>query len=104
MSEEDDKFHVTNADRAAAWDYNSFHCLPDRQMKERWLSGYYDDQPAGRAINSFASHRIATTKSAQERIKALEDALQMLLDSIAGSANISPCTAFDASHAALEKP
>lgn len=50
---------VTQADREAAWHYAGFHCLPDRQMRERWFSGYYDDTAYGEAIRNFARHRIA---------------------------------------------
>lgn len=48
---------VTQADREAAWPYAGFHCLPDRQMHERWFSGYYDNLGQGQAIRDFARHR-----------------------------------------------
>lgn len=48
---------VTHADREAAWPYAGFHCLPDRQMRERWFSGYYDNLEQGKAIRAFARHR-----------------------------------------------
>ena len=61
-----DQIEVTDADREAAWPYADFHCLPDRQMRERWFSGYYDDHPQGAAIKDFARNRLAATKAALE--------------------------------------
>lgn len=52
-----DEVKVTHADREAAWPYAGFHCLPDRQMHERWFSGYYDNLGQGQAIRDFARHR-----------------------------------------------
>lgn len=48
---------VTQADRKAAWPYANFGHLPDRQERERWFSGYYDNSPVGRPIQAFARHR-----------------------------------------------
>lgn len=50
---------VTQEDRKAAWEYADFHCLPDSQMRHRWFSGYYDEQPQGAAIQALAHHRQA---------------------------------------------
>lgn len=49
----------TQEDREAAWPYNDFHCLPDRQMHDRWLAGYYDNLPQGAVIQAFMRHRLA---------------------------------------------
>jgi hypothetical protein len=50
--------NITDADREVAWPYADFHCLPDRQMWERWFSGYYDSTDHGHAIRAFAAHRL----------------------------------------------
>lgn len=62
---------VTQADRDAAWPFADFHCLPDRQMRERWLTGYYDNLPQGAAIQAFARHRITTTATLTAQVEAL---------------------------------
>lgn len=46
---------VEQRHRDAAWPYAKFHCLPDSQMRERWFSGYYDEQSEGKAIRDFAA-------------------------------------------------
>ncbi len=58
--------YVTQADREAAWPFADFHCLPDKQMHERWFSGYYDNLPQGGAIQAFARHRTAAEAAAWE--------------------------------------
>jgi hypothetical protein len=65
----------TQEDREVAWHYNDFHCQPDRQMRDRWFAGYYDNQPQGDIIRVFMRHRLA----AEERGKrmALEAAAKV---------------------------
>lgn len=48
---------IEQVDRIAAWNYANFGHAPDSQERERWHSGYYDDQPVGAPIRSFAAHR-----------------------------------------------
>ncbi len=62
---------VTQADREAAWPFSRFHCLPDRQMRERWFSGYYDNNSVeGSAIQAFARHRAEALRIVQSAIDA----------------------------------
>jgi len=51
-----DKIEVTQSDREAAWHYADFGHLHDRQERERWFAGYYDNQPVGYPIHAFARH------------------------------------------------
>jgi hypothetical protein len=71
-----EKLTITNADRDAAYPYANFHCLPDRQMHERWYAGYYDNLPQGAAIRDFARHRIDVQfllQALKAAVKAIED-------------------------------
>lgn len=71
---------VTHADREAAWPYAGFHCLPDRQMRERWFSGYYDNLGQGQAIRDFARHRQQAERAFEERERKLREALKAVED------------------------
>lgn len=59
---------VTQEDRDAAWTYANFGHLPDRQERERWFSGYYDNSPVGRPIQAFARHRIRHQPQEREAV------------------------------------
>ena len=71
-------------DRVAAWPYARFHCLPDRQMRERWFSGYYDDdRDAGAAIRSFAEHREAEAARTEKHRNDMADKITDLRTEVA---------------------
>jgi len=66
-----DKIEVTQSDREAAWHYADFGHLHDRQERERWFAGYYDNQPVGYPIHAFARHaHAARIEGARAAIEA----------------------------------
>ena len=65
------EFLILDVDRKAAWPYAKFHCLPDRQMRERWFQGYYDNLSEGQAILDFAIHRETALKVAVRHYKGM---------------------------------
>jgi hypothetical protein len=80
----------TQEDREAAWPYNDFHCQPDRQMRDRWFAGYYDNQPQGAIIRAFMRHRLA----AEERgARMALEAAAKVADKIEGAAHVVHCVA-----------
>jgi LPS sulfotransferase NodH len=80
---------VTQADREAGWPFAHFHCLPDRQMRERWFAGYYDKSDEGAIIQVLARHRSnAIDKARTEALEEAERAAWSL--SIAELAEICP--------------
>lgn len=62
---------VTQEDRKEAWPLAQFHCLPDRQMRERWFAGFYDTRGEGAPIRTLARHRIASQAELLEALAGL---------------------------------
>lgn len=56
---------VSDASRKAAWRFHDFPYMPDEQTRERWFSGYYDDN---RVLQAFARH------AERSRLAALDEA------------------------------
>jgi hypothetical protein len=74
---------ISKEARQYAWYYNDFHCVPDREMREGWFSGKYDNHPQGGAIRLFAKfetkiredERIAAEQRGMERAAVIAEGL-----------------------------